>query len=126
MKKNQKRLGVTAVVGAAAGFYLLSFLLWPLPDAAESGCRAATTPITEVQGRTDVTPLDGERVLVRGVVTGDFSGRNELGGFLFNRRERVSRGPARRPGDYSFMRQGWKSAGASVCCSMARLVNTMA
>ncbi|TDT44174.1 putative extracellular nuclease [Halospina denitrificans] len=82
MKKNRKRLGVPAVIGAVAGFYLLSFLFWPLPDAAESGCRATTTPITDVQGRTGVTPMDGERVLIRGVVSGDFTGEEELGGFF--------------------------------------------
>ena len=87
MKKNQKRFGVPAVIGAAAGFYLLSFLLWPLPDAAESGCQAKTTPITAVQGAGDVTPLDGERVLVGGVVTGDFTDPDELGGFFVQQEE---------------------------------------
>ena len=82
MKRNRKRLGVTAVTAGAAGFYLLTFLLWPLPDAAQGDCRADTTPITAVQGNTGVTPLDGERVRVRGVVTADFTGGDELGGFF--------------------------------------------
>lgn len=82
MHKSQKRWRVTALIAGAVGFYLLTFLLWPLPDAAQSGCGADTTPITAVQGQGEVTPMDGERVRVRGVVTADFAGGDEFGGFF--------------------------------------------
>lgn len=82
MKRKGKRPGIQLVVTAAVAFYALSFLAWPLPDASENQCQAETTPIRAIQGKDTVTPLDGERVLVRAVVTADFTDGDGLGGFF--------------------------------------------
>ena len=82
MKKSHKQLRVAAGIAGAVAFYFLAFLLWPLPDAARSACGSDTTPIDAIQGSTGITPLDGERVRVQGVVTADFTAEEELGGFF--------------------------------------------
>ncbi len=46
------------------------------------GCAGPSTPIHQVQGAGDASPLAGERVTVTGVVVGDFQGPDRLGGFF--------------------------------------------
>lgn len=43
---------------------------------------SAQTPIHQVQGASSVSPMLGEKVVVRGVVTGNFSGKDKLSGFF--------------------------------------------
>lgn len=45
-------------------------------------CGDARTPISAIQGTTDVSPLNGSTVSVEAIVTGDFQDANQLGGFF--------------------------------------------
>ncbi len=47
-------------------------------------CDSATHTLTEVQGTGDASPLTGESVSLRGVVTASFQGPGELGGFYLS------------------------------------------
>ncbi len=49
---------------------------------AEEICTGPVRPIHEVQGQGSSSPLDGDRVTVRGVVVGDFQPKDQLGGFF--------------------------------------------
>ena len=63
-------------------WFALSYRFWPLPAAGESGCHGAVTAVERIQGRAAVTPLDGRRVLTEGIVTADFTAREDLGGYF--------------------------------------------
>jgi hypothetical protein len=55
----------------------------PEPPPPPSGCDVATThELAQVQGAGAATPLANQDVRVEGVVTGDFQGAGELGGFF--------------------------------------------
>ncbi len=45
-------------------------------------CRGSFRPIHEIQGPDAASPRSGERVTVRGVVVGDYRGRDQLAGFF--------------------------------------------
>ncbi len=79
---NLGRLPVWLVLLAIALWFGLGYGVWPLPAAGEAGCHGAVTPVAAIQGEGPVTPLDGERVLTEGVVTADFTPREQLGGFF--------------------------------------------
>lgn len=70
---------VLVVIGLWFG---LSYWLWPMPDPGKTACFGEVTPVARIQGAGAVTPLDGRTVLTEGVVTADFTGRSQLGGFF--------------------------------------------
>lgn len=51
-------------------------------DAAQLDCDAPVTPISEVQGNGAQSPMIKQLVTVKGVVTGDFRGKDALEGFF--------------------------------------------
>lgn len=51
-------------------------------EQASADDRPAPYPIHAVQGPGPISPLDGQVVSVRGIVTGDFQGEARLGGFF--------------------------------------------
>lgn len=57
-------------------------LAWPSAAAAADCDVPATHEIAAVQGAGDATPLAGQTVRVEGVVTGDYQGTGQLGGFF--------------------------------------------
>lgn len=67
-------------------------------------CEGDVTPIHDLQGAGKSSPLAGERVSVRGVVVGDFSGPERLGGF-FLQEERADDDPRTSEGLFVFTRQ---------------------
>ncbi|MFI7047791.1 ExeM/NucH family extracellular endonuclease [Streptosporangium sandarakinum] len=67
----------------------------------------ATHQIAEVQGSGDVSPLAGKTVRVEGVVTGDFQGADQLGGF-FLQDPTPDDDPATSDGLYAYARASLK------------------
>lgn len=53
-----------------------------LAGPASAACHRAVTPISEIQGTGDTSPLNGQTVQVRGVVTANFRAGNRLSGFF--------------------------------------------
>lgn len=51
-------------------------------DPVDMTCGAPATAISAIQGTGDITPLDGQTVVVEAVVTGVFNGDGGLGGFF--------------------------------------------
>lgn len=49
---------------------------------AGGNCGDAYTPISAVQGTTDVSPLSGSAISVEAIVTGNFQNASQLGGFF--------------------------------------------
>lgn len=67
-----------------------------------SGCDVPlTNEIAQVQGSGDVSPLAGSTVRVEGVVTGDFQGNGQLGGF-FLQDDTPDADPATSDGIFAF------------------------
>ncbi|HSF86300.1 MAG TPA: ExeM/NucH family extracellular endonuclease [Acidimicrobiia bacterium] len=66
----------------AAGMMLVAVL--PVAAVADEhgACGASFTPIYEIQGDGDDSPLDGEVVVTEGVVTVDLQGDDQLSGFF--------------------------------------------
>ncbi|MGM0450124.1 MAG: ExeM/NucH family extracellular endonuclease [Pseudomonadota bacterium] len=85
---NLGRLPAWLVVVAIALWFGLSYGFWPLPATSEAGCHGSFTAVEQIQGRGSVTPLDGETVLTEAVVTADFTGREQLGGFFIQQEQR--------------------------------------
>lgn len=54
----------------------------PQPDPVDMTCGASVTAISTIQGNSDISPLNGQTVVVEAVVTGVFNGDGELGGFF--------------------------------------------
>lgn len=54
----------------------------PQPDPVDMACGASFTAISTIQGNSDISPLNGQTVVVEAVVTGVFNGDGELGGFF--------------------------------------------
>ncbi|MGH9137999.1 MAG: ExeM/NucH family extracellular endonuclease [Acidimicrobiales bacterium] len=72
------------------------------PPPPPSGCDAPPThEIAAVQGAGDATPLAGQDVRVEGVVTGDFNGASQLGGF-FIQDDTPDADPATSDGIFAF------------------------
>ncbi len=61
---------------------LLGGALQAHSDTPESLCGGEATPISDVQGTSDVSPLKGRKVVIEGVVSGSFSHNRGLGGFF--------------------------------------------
>ncbi|WP_158223015.1 ExeM/NucH family extracellular endonuclease [Halovibrio salipaludis] len=73
---------VWLVLLAIALWFAISYRFWPLPAAGEAGCHGAVTAVERIQGTAAVTPLDGRTVLTEGIVTADFTAREQLGGYF--------------------------------------------
>ena len=89
---NPGRLPVWLVLLVITLWFGLSYRFWPLPAAGEAGCHGSVTAVERIQGTGPVTPLDGETVLTEGVVTADFTAREQLGGFFLQQEEATGSG----------------------------------
>ncbi len=63
-------------------FLLLMMAVTSGVAAANSSCDRKTTAIADIQGSQATSPLVNETVWVKGLVTGDFRGKDALGGFF--------------------------------------------
>ena len=61
-------------------YRLIALLLW-LPAWVVADCGSPATPISQIQGAGDQSPIVGQRVTVEGVVTLDSRGPGGFGGF---------------------------------------------
>ncbi|MGM0433653.1 MAG: ExeM/NucH family extracellular endonuclease [Pseudomonadota bacterium] len=85
------------VVLAIGLWFGLSYGFWPLPAAGEADCDGAVTAVERIQGTAAVTPLDGRVVLTEGIVTADFTARDELGGYFIQQQtQATAQDPASR------------------------------
>ncbi|MGJ8662803.1 MAG: ExeM/NucH family extracellular endonuclease [Marinicella sp.] len=64
-------------------FLTLVFTISALPVISKTAqCDLKTTPISTIQGHESISPLVGQHVWVKGVVTGDFRGKDKLNGYF--------------------------------------------
>lgn len=91
---NPGRLPVWLAFVAIVLWFGLSYRFWPLPAVGEVGCHGSTTAVEQIQGTGSVTPLDGETILTEGVVSADFTGREQLGGFFIQQAQATDAGAA--------------------------------
>lgn len=68
--------------------WTLTLLLFvTAPHAAQLNCDMAVTPIPSIQGKHDHSDIEGDLVVVKGVVTGDFRGQQALSGFFVQQQQ---------------------------------------
>ncbi len=101
-------MSVRRLLGIAAATMMFVALL-PVAAAADDfgRCGNAYTPIYDIQGDGEDSPLDGaEGVITQGIVTVDLQGEDELSGFFIQDR-RGDRNPATSDGIFVSHRDTW-------------------
>ena len=92
LMNNLGRLPVWGAFLVIALWFGLSYRFWPLPAASEAACHGTFTAVATIQGTGSVTPRDGETLLTQGVVTADFTSREQLGGFFLQQEQQPESG----------------------------------